>query len=181
MEKTILGLDLSLTATGYCFLYKDNVLESGTIKNKLKGYERLQRIVQRVCHRTEHFLTPDGLLCPEISVVCVEGYSFTNNTNCLTQLAELAGIVKYLWRQDGVSIVIVQPTEWKKALFGYGGSFIQKGKVVSKKGEKEGNINKGFAKNIYMQLVKEKYDRIFQDDNEADAFCIAKYLQEKEQ
>jgi crossover junction endodeoxyribonuclease RuvC len=101
---SILGLDLSLTATGYC---RDG--ECGRIVTKLRGWERVACILQTVQD-----------LAGDADVVVVEGYSFGSRGNTLFQIAELGGIVRFDLCRNGTPYVDVAPGTLKKYATGKG-------------------------------------------------------------
>lgn len=114
----ILGLDLSLTSTGWVLLHHDGYLEaSGSMR---KGAAMADRPVARL----EMFADwiADLLDDLEPDVVGLEGYSYGTRAGSTHAFAagELGGLVKLAIARRGVELVIIPPATWKKALCGKG-------------------------------------------------------------
>ena len=111
--KLIVGLDLSLTATGWATYNVDSkALNSGTISNKLKGMDRLNEIV----------ITIESLLDLKDIDSCevyIENYGFASKGRVVYQ-GELGGIVRYMLWKHGIKYYDVPPTTAKKLLTGRG-------------------------------------------------------------
>lgn len=104
-----LGLDLSLTATGYCVLHSS--FETGVIKTKKKGLVRLDYIRSKITECV-------GNCKPRM--VVLEGYSFGSRVGQAFSIGELGGVVKRaLWKMDQ-DVMIVPPTCLKKFVSGKG-------------------------------------------------------------
>lgn len=100
----ILGLDLSLTATGYA--YNEEVV--GVFRSKAKGARRLAELQDAVRE-----------LAYEVDIVVLEGYSYAS-TNQGHQIGELGGVIRLaLWRHR-VPYVEVPPAKLKKFATGKG-------------------------------------------------------------
>ena len=149
MNKIVAGFDLSLTATGYVFLNLDNSIEeSGVLLNKYKGMERCYYIRDTILD-----------MCRRKSVriqhICMEGYSF-GSRGMLADLGELGGLIKDVFDNSlGIIYTIVGPNQLKKFATGKGSG----------------------KKNVVMMKVYKKYGVEFDDDNECDAFVLAKIAQ----
>ena len=100
----VLGLDLSLTATGYA--YNDEVV--GVFKSKAKGMRRLAEIREFVWD-----------LSFDADVVVLEGYAFAR-PNQAHQLGELGGVVRLLLYDRRIPYVEVPPAVLKKYATGKG-------------------------------------------------------------
>lgn len=114
-----LGLDLSLTATGWCVVQWApghwRPLESGVVKppDRLRGGERLWRIWTEI---REHIPEPD----PGNPVrVALEGPSYASLAQG-HQLGELHGVVKVFLHRRGLEPAIYPPGTWRKATLGKG-------------------------------------------------------------
>lgn len=111
----VLGLDLSLTATGIALAGDEPPLpepRTWLVRPKtLRGVERLQWIGEQIVDAVV-FTGPD--------LIAIEGYSFGARGNAVFQLGELGGVVRYLLHVRGFSYVEVPPGEWRKQLFGRG-------------------------------------------------------------
>ena len=139
----LVGLDLSLNSTGIS-IYGDGVIKTYTINpsSKLNQDGKLDFIVDELVHFT----------FPAYSKVVffIEGYSFTQKSASITILAELAGTLKHLFRENGVSYYIIPPTTLKKYVTG-----------------------KGNAKKEQMILgVYKAWNKEFATNDEADAFAL---------
>lgn len=106
----ILGLDISLTNTGFCLLDKGRVYKMGLVKSKPN------------IDRFERFNTILGNLAPFIekaSFVVIEGYSFAS-VGKVFDIAELSGIIKaYIWSLQK-PFIEVPPNTLKKFVTGNG-------------------------------------------------------------
>lgn len=102
--KRLVGLDLSLVATGFADRHGTCVL-----KTKLRGMARLDWIERAILDELE----PDPL-------VIVEGYSYGSRGSAVYNIAELGGVVRLaLWRA-GITYVEVAPGALKKFTTGKG-------------------------------------------------------------
>ena len=95
---SILALDLSLTACGWCLNG-----DSGVIATRQRGWERIAEITQAIFCKTFG-----------VDVCCVEGYAFGAKGQAVYQLAELGGIVRFWLYQHHLSVVEVTPSTLKK-------------------------------------------------------------------
>jgi hypothetical protein len=105
MSNIYAGFDLSLTATGYVFLFKDGKYDAGVISIPQKGMKRcyaIRDMIKKLCRR----YVPDN--------ICMEGYSF-GSRGMLADLGELGGLVKELFDvQLALPYTIVGPNQLKK-------------------------------------------------------------------
>jgi len=107
----ILGLDLSLSSTGYVLLDEDLVVWSGSVAGgQLRDVERLQHFDRWI--RGE-------LRDRRFNHVGIEGYSFASQFRG-PALGELGGVMKLAIHQHRIPMTIVPPSTWKKALCGKG-------------------------------------------------------------
>jgi crossover junction endodeoxyribonuclease RuvC len=100
----VLGLDLSLTATG--FAYSDEVV--GTFMTKARGMPRLAEIRDFIVGLVDH-----------IDVVVFEGYAFAR-PNQAHQLGELGGVVRLALHDRRVPFIDVPPASLKRFATGRG-------------------------------------------------------------
>lgn len=118
----IVGLDLSLTSTGYAYDVGEATPEYGRITTKKKGVERLATIVRAI----------DALLDktkPQLAVV--EGYAMgfsQRNSNTIFGIGELGGVVRLALYNRGISVLQVPPTNLK--LFATGRGNASKDEVI---------------------------------------------------
>jgi crossover junction endodeoxyribonuclease RuvC len=123
----ILGLDLSLTSTGYSL--NGN---TGIISTKTKGPERLSIVNKTVLQ-----------LCLDESVDCVivEGYSFASRNSQAHSIGELGGCIRMTLWECNIPYVEVPPTSRAKFATGKGNS--GKTEVISAISSKTGKIFSG--------------------------------------
>ena len=120
----ILGLDLSLVATGVVVIEGDElepempaqILHSQVIApGELRGMERLNYLVGEVFKQVR---TEGGAAL--VDIIAIEGYSFSRNGNAVYQIAELGGVVRWLLSRYRFPYMEIPVTEWRKHLFGQG-------------------------------------------------------------
>jgi len=151
--KVSLGLDLSLTHTGYCVIEEGGkVLRSGVIKSKPNGdrptdeLERLMGIINEIRR-----IVLLGDFYPEVAVIENLAFSVRNSTS-LTVLAGLSYMVRQeIFASLFFPFYLVAPTSLKKYITGKG------------IGEKD---------HMMMAIFKD-YGFEASDNNEADAFGLA--------
>lgn len=116
MHRPILGLDVSLTSTGYsgCGLM-------GTITSKNKGVQRLEDISQSVSELLSR--TPSDV------VVTIEGYSFASRNSQAHSIGEVGGVVRLTLFRHHVPFIEVPPTS--RAKFATGKGNASKNEVIS--------------------------------------------------
>lgn len=103
----VLGLDLSLTSTGYA-IDRPTQLHVGRLTNNLTGPERLNWIAHEVV-----------ALAEQADLTAIEGYAFAR-PNQAHQVGELGGTVRLeLWRRN-LPYVEVPPSTVKKYATGRG-------------------------------------------------------------
>lgn len=100
----VLGLDLSLTATGYA--YNDEVV--GVWRVKSRGAQRLVDIREVVAN-----------VAYQVDVVVLEGYSYAS-ANQAHQIGELGGVIRAWLFEQHVPFVEVPPAVLKKFATGRG-------------------------------------------------------------
>jgi crossover junction endodeoxyribonuclease RuvC len=123
----LLGLDLSLTSTGYSLRG-----ETGIISTKKKGPERLSvinKMVIEVC------------LDKKIDCVIVEGYSFGSRNSQAHSIGELGGCVRMTLWERGIPYVEVPPTS--RAKFATGKGNAGKTEVISAISSRTGKVFSG--------------------------------------
>lgn len=147
------GLDMSLSATGFCAinlpakagthrLHNHSVLNIGTIDpGNLTGPARLEHIFNRLAPLLEE-LKP--------SLVAIEGYAHGASFQAHA-LGEVGGMTRLLMWKLGIPYVEVQPTTLKQWLTG-------KGKAT---------------KPQIRKAIVSKWGRDIKDNNQADAFGLA--------
>lgn len=146
----VLGLDLSLTKTGYCVLKEKGVhCTSGVIRSKPAGdtpSDELKRILNIVYEIDEliHRHNPN--------LVVIENLAFgVTKTTAITQLSGLNYFAREASFNQDIPFLLVAPTTLKKFITGSG------------KGEKD----------MMMMEVYKEYGFEAEDNNECDAYCLA--------
>jgi hypothetical protein len=118
----ILGLDLSISNTGYCKCNADSstfeitalrsiktVLREEHTKNKVKIIDRVYSLQERM-EITLDKLIEIGLAQPElITLIGVENYAFSAIGNSATDLAELQGIIRFFAYKNGLKRIVISP------------------------------------------------------------------------
>ena len=141
---TYVGIDPSLTATGFVVLNGDGELvEARTLTSSKRGVERLLDLRQQVRSLVAHY-KPD--------LVAVEGYSFGSKGRSVFSIAEWGGVLRVLLVDLGREFVDVAPAEVKKFAAG------------------KGSVGKPqMAVAVYKRWGVE-----FEDDNQVDAYVLAR-------
>lgn len=135
----IVGIDASLTSTGVAVIGGGNV-DTDVIQRKSTGIERLIEIREQV----------KGIV-NGVDLVAIEGYAFARS-NQAHQIGELGGVLRVMFREEGIEYIDVAPSAVKKFATG------------------KGNANKeAVAVGVYKRWGKE-----FKTNDEADAFVLAK-------
>ena len=151
MSDIIIALDISLRETGYAIKTEQGEIITGTIKTPkiIKDFERAKYQSDKINNLISKYYKQGK------TKIAIEGYSFGSNTNTLTQIAELVGIVKYhVYYND---YEVIPPTVIKKYITGKGNA----------------------KKDIVMMKIYKKWGREFGNNNEADAFGLLKYIEAK--
>jgi len=160
--KIFVGLDLSLTETGYAVIEKEGgILKAekwltGNVKTKKMGDSAWEEI-----ERLEYILTESldyiGKSDSETKIlVGIEGLAFmAKKTTALAQLAALNYLVRHKLYGWKIPFVIVAPMTLKKFVTGKG------------KGDK----------NLMLLEVYKKWSVDIKNDNEADAFGLARLME----
>lgn len=122
-----LGLDLSITQTGYCIADSKAPIKYGTIDTKKKTYSDVLAISR--FHKVDYiYEVIQELLFARydnepISYVALEGYAMgisAGKNTSLCDLAELGGIIKnHLYSRD-IPFLVVPPKSLKKFITGNG-------------------------------------------------------------
>lgn len=99
----IVGLDLSLTATGIA-----TPKHVGVLTSRRRGMERLDDLRS---HIISHVNTGD--------IVIIEGYSYASH-NQAHQLGELGGVIRHMLWDHGIAYIDVPPATLKKFATGKG-------------------------------------------------------------
>lgn len=140
----VLGLDLSLTGTGWFVTTEAGSRGFGVIgTTKTLGMERIQTIRDYIKNEiVGKFGNP---------FVVVEGYALGAKGH-QHEIGEMGGVVKMYLYETGIPLVIVPPTVVKRFACGMGNA----------------------QKNVIMKEVYKRWDFDTNDDNIADAFVLNK-------
>lgn len=111
----LLGLDLSLTSTGFCIDGQTGVISSG-----LTGVERLEAMRDDICNL---------LVANNVDCVLLEGYSFASRSGQAFSIGELGGVIRLAIYELGIPIVEIPPT--CRAKFATGKGNASKNEVIS--------------------------------------------------
>lgn len=153
----ILGIDQSLTATGLCLIENDlTIIDQKTIDtSEMRGMKRIEYILKEI----DKFIQK---MSGNMLTIVREGYSYQSKSNSSFQLGELGGSINLLVygflqeiEKDDVDIrlLILPPATVKKFCLG------------------SGSVKKDTE---YLLKVFKKTGIEFADDNQADAFMLAK-------
>lgn len=157
----ILGLDLSLTGTGWCTCYADlpefTITGFGTIKtvpNKKSKGEIVKTFIDQ--ERQDHILDTlleKGLLGP-VCFTGIEDYAFAHAS---TQLPELQGLVRFMLHKNKRPWFLIATTSLKKYVSGKGN--MAKGMIPM-------HVNAKFSEALLL------FGQEISDDNVADAIGL---------
>lgn len=149
----VVGLDLSLTKSGYAIVKDDGkVLASGIIKSKPVGdkplaeTKRIVKIAEDIVEKIDEILPTE-----DPALVVIEGLAFMAKGTSLVQLAGLNYLMRTLLTEFKWPFVIVAPTTLKKFITGKGN------------GEKD----------LMMMTVFKEYGFESFDNNVCDAYSLA--------
>jgi crossover junction endodeoxyribonuclease RuvC len=124
MNKTIMGLDLSLTSTGWSCGG-----DYGVISSKNKKTQRLIDIseeILKIC------------VSRKVDIVVIEGYSFASRSGQAFSIGELGGVVRFCLLKSKIPFIDVPPTV--RAKFATGRGNAAKSEVVSSISAKTGIV-----------------------------------------
>lgn len=141
---TIVGLDLSMTATGYVITN----ITPGTVTSKPSKAEHPMSRLKTIADTIEQLILKASHGAVEL--IAVEGYSFGSRNSQAHKLGELGGIVRQRLWQRGWPYADVPPTVLKKYATG------------------KGNANKSEV----LAAAIRRLDYAGADDNEADALWL---------
>lgn len=119
-----IGLDLSLTSTGYSILGK-----TGRISVSSKGPERLFDIREDISNI---------LFSNSIEVAFIEGYAFSARNSQSHKIGELGGVIRLLMYEMSIPFIEIPPTS--RAKFATGKGNAAKSEVISAVSAKTGIV-----------------------------------------
>lgn len=110
----ILGLDASLSSTGYSIInYEENILTYGTINTTAKDddFIRTYKIANKIKELIKEY---------KVDIVVLENSFFGKNPSTGLKLSRLCGAIFYVCVECGVKIEMLAPTTTRKILLGDG-------------------------------------------------------------
>jgi crossover junction endodeoxyribonuclease RuvC len=115
MQSIYVGLDLSLSATGYFIIKDDDINDFGEIKTKPNQFtctiERVEYIADEIINKLKPY---------DVKFILLEDYFTGKQQGTVIQLAILGTIVRYKLLNNGYSFLTVAPTQIKKFTTGKG-------------------------------------------------------------
>lgn len=143
-KQSVLGLDLSLTATGLAVLCKDRSYQVITIRPKSKKRHRLNEISAYVQEAIDEF---------NIVFAVVEGYAMNPRAGSrVFHIGELGGVVRADLLMYGLAFAEIAPTSLKKFVTGRARA----------------------PKNAMKKAVLDRWNVEIVTDDEADAYGLAR-------
>ena len=141
----VIGIDPSLTATGYAVFIDSKLRESGVIKTNVKDTteKRIEHIRDTIQNKIEHY---------KLKTSVIEGYSYGSSGRAVFTLGELGGVLRNHFHRNNIEFTVIPPTVIKRFVTG------------------KGNCKK----DLMLLKVYKKFDIEFEDDNECDAYCICR-------
>lgn len=149
MTDTVLGIDPSLTCTSIAVLHGDEH-RLHRIETDPKRFSSPQHRLAYMRRLLEEVLEE----CWPVKLAVIEGYAFGSRT-AQHSIAEWGGLLRYTLWQSACSFVEVPPTTLKSFVTGKGN------------GEKSLVLREVFRKWVFEAF----------DDNDADAYCCARFAQ----
>ena len=148
----VVGIDPSLTSTGYAVLDNGKLKDYGTIKTKTGDGENEDRI-NTILYKIVQIITKE---CADYIVIERPAFLMNNSIRVVQDLAGLYYVILCKLRRLGYLVVPVMPAEWKKKL---------QVKGRNRQEQKQSSISK----------VKELYNVNVKSNDESDAICIATF------
>ena len=143
---SILGIDPSLTATGFSYRSDGDRAVTGRIVPKdLRGQHRLSFVRER-------FAALLDKVAP--TLVVYEGYAMNTKFGRLGDLGELGGVLKMEMYDTGIPHLLVPPSNLKLFVTGHGGGRGKEGKE------------------LMMRTLAKHRRRLFTSNDEADAYGL---------
>jgi len=124
---SLIGLDLSLTSTGYSIGGN-----TGSITSKLVEAARLREIRDSLLSLIEE---------NNVSFAAIEGYAFAARNSQAHKIGELGGVVRLMLFENGIPYVEIPPTS--RAKFATGRGNAAKSEVISAVSARTGRIWSG--------------------------------------
>lgn len=144
-EKNILAIDLSTTSTGIAYSHQGKIVRWATITSKSNDFrQRGLEIVEKIAHILE---------TRKINYVILEDVYLGLNSDVLTKLSEIRGMLMYHIKRFNIEFLLVPAVLWKHRY---------KGIPVSREEQKKFIMDKFF----------EFTGEVPGSDDVADAYCM---------
>ena len=145
-EARVLGLDPSLSSTGFAYRYNGELYTGRIDPKKLVGPQRLRFIRDRIA---------EVLDVAQPAYIGYEDYAMGARGNNAFHLGELGGVLRLLIWERGIDVLLVSPTGLKKAVVG------------------KGNADRGKKDKPEMRAaIHTKFGYDLSQNDEADAFAL---------
>jgi len=152
-KKSIMGFDLSTTATGFYHLnLQDNEQSFGMLIKG--GNDIINKRIVKILDAIDILLINSS-----DSIAIIEDYSFGLRGSSVAQLAELGGCVRTTLLRSNIAYLAAAPQTIKKFVLG------------PSRGSKVG-------KEFMLMQVLDTWGMKFASSDECDAFCLTKFLDE---
>ena len=142
--RTVVGIDPSLTGTSYCSIMGGEVVAYGTIDTGKLEGMERLRALKERLTAVLSTLKPD--------LICIEGYSFGSKGRGVYGIAEWGGVMRMLLEEHLYDWIEIPPSTLKKFATGKGTA----------------------PKETVIAHVYKRWGRMCANNNEADAFVLAK-------
>ena len=151
-ERRIVGIDASLTSTGYAYLREGVPVTSHIPTGDLRGPARLFYIEERIAN---------VLKLVQPSIVVIEDYAMNmkrQGAGRAYSIGELGGVLRLLAHRNGANVELVSPTTLKKFISGVG---------------------KGSDKTVVQRAILAQFGYNVTQNDEADALALLLFGQVK--
>lgn len=126
-ERRVMGIDPSLASTGFSYRIGDKLITGAITAKPLDGPARLAYVARHIANHID-ICKPD--------LIVYEDYAMKVGKGGMTfSIGELGGVLKKLFWERGIDVMIVSPTALKKAITGKGNA--DKAKLVDGKKVKD--------------------------------------------
>lgn len=115
MSKLFVGLDLSLTATGFCMIDQQNIVDNCEIKTKPEKFSSILERTDYIAHQILKKL--EG---KKIDFIAMQDYFSGRQPGSVIMLAILGTMVRLRLLENGYSFLAFAPTQIKKFETGKG-------------------------------------------------------------
>ena len=146
----VLGLDPSLTATGFAVLDEGSLIHFEVFKTnaKLPDIERFNELLEKV---------QSVIFMHSVKLVGIEGYAFNVKGNYTLRIAEALGIIKHWLFINDIRYLTVPPLTHKKNSTG------------------KGNADKAYT----VAAMQKRFPQLPDEHNIADAVSVALWVKKE--